>query len=136
MNKFAGIILLTLIVMTPHQVKAAVYDGSAPLICAVIETFECTLKSDCTESTAEEMNIPQFFKLDFKNNMIRNPEEKNEKKETAIRNVEHDKGSLILQGMENGRGWSIAIDENTGKMSASISENTGGFVIFGACTLD
>ena len=136
MNRFIGIFFFVLITMTPHQIMAANYDGSAPLICAIIEAFECSVKNDCTESTAEEMNIPQFFRLDFKNKMLRNPEEKNEKKETAIRNIEHDKGALILQGMENGRGWSIVIDEDTGKMSASISENTGGFVIFGACTLD
>jgi len=122
--------------MTPQQIIAATYDGSAPLICAIIEAFECSVKNDCTESTAEELNMPQFLRLDFKNNRILTPEKSEVNKETAIKNLEHDKGMLVLQGIENGRGWNIVIAEDTGKMSASISENTGGFVIFGACTLD
>jgi len=136
MNRFTGILFFVLITMTPQQIIAATYDGSAPLICAIIEAFECSVKNDCTESTAEELNMPQFLRLDFKNNRILTPEKSEVNKETAIKNLEHDKGMLVLQGIENGRGWNIVIAEDTGKMSASISENTGGFVIFGACTLD
>jgi hypothetical protein len=43
---------------------------------------------------------------------------------------------MILQGIEDGRGWSIIISEDTGKMTATASQDDVGFVIFGACTLD
>ncbi len=47
---------------------------------------------------------------------------------------EHNPGNLIMQGGEAGRGWTLVISEETGKMSATISEDRVGFVIFGACT--
>jgi hypothetical protein len=111
-------------------------DGSAPLLCAVIEVFECSVEKDCMEGTLESMNIPQFVKVDFANNKIATTEESAEKRESPIHNFAKVDGMLILQGMQNGRGWSMVIAEETGKMTATASGDGGGFVIFGACTLD
>jgi hypothetical protein len=82
------------------------------------------------------MNIPQFVRIDFANNKISTTEEISEKRESPINNFEKVNGVLILQGMQNGRGWSMVIAEDTGKMTATASGSGGSFVIFGACTLD
>jgi hypothetical protein len=112
------------------------FDGSAPLICSVIEVFECSLEQDCIEGTVESMNIPQFVRIDFAMNKISTTEEIKEKRESPINNFDRADGMLILQGIQNGRGWSMVIAEETGKMTATASGGGGGFVIFGACTLD
>jgi hypothetical protein len=39
-----------------------------------------------------------------------------------------------MQWMHNGRGWTLVISEESGKMSATISDDQVGFVLFGACT--
>jgi hypothetical protein len=39
-----------------------------------------------------------------------------------------------LHGGQNGRGWTALISEETGKLSATISDNGTAFIIFGACT--
>jgi len=44
-------------------------------------------------------------------------------------------GMLILQGVENGRGWTLSIAEATGKMVLTVSGDEEGFVVFGACIL-
>ena len=44
-------------------------------------------------------------------------------------------GSTVLQGTENGRAWSIVIDQQTGKLSGSVVDAEGAFLVFGACTL-
>jgi hypothetical protein len=41
---------------------------------------------------------------------------------------------LSLQGPEGGRAWSLIIAKKTGKMSATVSDDQVGFVIFGAWT--
>jgi hypothetical protein len=41
---------------------------------------------------------------------------------------------MVLQGSENGRGWTMVISEETGKVSATVSDDQVGFVIFGAST--
>jgi len=55
-------------------------------------------------------------------------------RKTAIRNLARINGKTILQGVQEGRGWTMIISEHTGKMSATVSDNGVGFVVFGACT--
>jgi hypothetical protein len=57
-----------------------------------------------------------------------------ESRQAAIQRLEHADGRLMLQGGQGGRGWSMVIGEETGKMSASVVDADVGFVIFGACT--
>ena len=54
---------------------------------------------------------------------------------TKIRNLERLDNSLILQGIQNGRAWSMIINVTTGKVTLSASDEQAGFAIFGACTL-
>ena len=51
---------------------------------------------------------------------------------TAFRSQRLD-GRLILQGGENGRGWSATINEESGQLAAAVVYFT--FSIFGACTM-
>jgi hypothetical protein len=136
MRRIVGSIIVTLLCLVPHTTAIAGFDGSDPLLCAVIEAFECTVEQDCMEGTLESMNIPQFVKVDFANNKISTIEETAEKRESPINNFDKADGMLILQGMQNGRGWSMVIAEETGKMTTTASGGGGGFVVFGACTLD
>jgi hypothetical protein len=136
MNKLLGIILVIVISIMPFHAAAAALDGSSPLLCAVVEVFECSLERDCSEAEVENVNIPQFIKVDLQSSKISSRDENREKRETVIKNVEHDKGMLIIQGVEDGRGWSITIAEDTGEMTGAATEDAGGFVFVGACTLD
>jgi hypothetical protein len=53
--------------------------------------------------------------------------------ETPIKHLEPFDSSLILQGVESGRAWSMVIAKETGKTSATVFDDQVGFVIFGAC---
>jgi hypothetical protein len=97
------------------------FDGSKPLLCAVIDVVECGSGGKCQQVTAEDVGIPRFL---------------------TIKNSEHIDGKLILQGAEDGIegvrdgvGWSLAIAEESGKMVLTASGDEVGFVVFGACTL-
>ena len=48
----------------------------------------------------------------------------------------HDSGELILQGVENGLGWSLMINESDGQMTLTAAGDRLAFVVFGACTLN
>jgi hypothetical protein len=56
-------------------------------------------------------------------------------RETAIRNVDRASNKMILSGAEGERGWTVLINEATGKMSATAAGDGEGFVIFGQCAL-
>ncbi len=132
MSKLKAIGLAICISIVPYQLASAKYDGSVPLLCAPIQVIECGVGDDCHRGTADSMNIPQFLKIDFEEKIIRAADES--EKKAMIKSLEHVDGKLILQGMQNGRGWTLVISEDSGKMSATVSDDQVGFVLFGACT--
>ena len=136
MVKLIGIILVTFISLVPYHPASADSEESSALLCAVIEVFECSLESDCAEVTAESVNIPQFIRIDFDSMKLTSPEGSEVKRDSMINDVQKSNGSILLQGIGHGRAWSIAISEESGKMTGTVSEDEGGFVIFGACVLD
>jgi hypothetical protein len=42
---------------------------------------------------------------------------------------------LVLQGCQNGRGWTMVIDRETGHLSTALADALGAFVLTGACTV-
>lgn len=134
MSKLHAIGLAVCICMASYQVAAAKgkYDGSAPLLCAPIEIIECEVEGDCLSSTAEIANIPQFIRINFEKKVVSATDETG--REAPIKNLEHNNGTMIMHGGQGGRGWTMVISEETGKMSATVSEAQVGFIIFGACT--
>jgi hypothetical protein len=134
MNKLAAICLALVLGMAPYPLAAASFDGSVPLICALIEVFDCAVGADCQRGTPESVNLPQFVKLDFSGKTLSTTEDAQGKKVTPIKHVEQFGNNLMLQGGEEGRGWSLILAKEGGKMSATVADDGVGFVIFGACT--
>lgn len=117
----------------PFMAFAGSFDGSIPLLCAVVETFGCSDIDKCQEGMAQDIDIPQFLSIDFKEKMISGKHGKNIRT-TKIENVEKNDRRLILQGTQDGKGWSMVIMGSTGKMTLTASGDDVGFVVFGACT--
>jgi hypothetical protein len=130
--KFMSLAFLCFI-LTPLSIAAADFDGSRPLLCATIETFECGSDIECQRGTAQSINLPQFLKIDFKEKKISGTRESGEVLTTKIENMERSDGKLVLQGTQNNKGWSMLINEATGKMTITASDDQVGFVVFGAC---
>ena len=117
---------------------AARYDGSVPFTCVPIVVFECVeddadaADAECKRRAAASVNLPQFLNVDVKAlKVYAEPEGR----QSPVRNVEHLNGNLIVQGGQDGRGWTMTVSEETGKMSATVSSGSEGFVVFGACTM-
>lgn len=118
------------------------FDGSKPLICALMDLVECDAGATCQSKTAEELGLPQFFRINFNDKKISGTQSGGSEKSTPIENLKHIDGKLIIQGAQegvedvrDGVGWSLAIAEDTGKLVLTASGDEVGFVVFGACTL-
>jgi hypothetical protein len=134
MHKLTTFSLALCLSLTPFTVFAAPYDGSVPLLCAVIEVLECEAGAGCHRGDAESVNLPPFVKIDVPRKVLGTTEAAVVQRMTPIRHVEQLDGQLILQGGENGRAWSLTIAQDTGKITATITDDQVGFVIFGVCT--
>lgn len=134
MHKRTAFGLALCLSLGPSTVVAAQYDGSVPLLCAVIEVFECEAGAECHRGDADSVNLPPFVKIDVPQKVLSTTEAAAEQRTSPIRHVEHLDGQLTLQGGESRRAWSLIIAEGTGKLTATITDDQLGFVIFGACT--
>ena len=129
--------LLAPSVPPPSADAAGRYDGSAPLVCAAVSVAECEAEGRCQQRTPAGVNLPSLFKVDLTTMKLRNlhAETGQQGKESSIRNVDHTHSKMILSGADGERGWSVLIHETTGKMSATVTGDGEGFVIFGQCAL-
>lgn len=123
------------------SVSASPFDGAQPLICASTEILECIPGEGCTRVTAESIDAPRFMRIDFSANAMSAEKVGGDRKVTQIERSETVDGKLMLQGAEDGiegvrdgLGWTLAIAQETGKMTLTASGDDVGFVIFGACT--
>lgn len=134
MNKL--IVLALLLALTaPAAAWANEIDGSKPALCAVIETAECTADRQCQHGLAGHVQMPTFFRVDFKKKKVDAKPLEGGEIVSAIKSLDRTDSSLILSGTENGRGWSMVIDQKTGGMALTLTGLDASFVIFGACTI-
>jgi hypothetical protein len=142
--KIAKILGIMVMIVCLFTVPAAAgdFDGSKDLLCAVMDIIECLPGGKCIEVTAEEVGIPNFLRIDFKKQKLSATFADGSQKISPIVNLEKIDGKVILQGAEDGiegvrdgLGWSLAIDEKNGKMVLTASGDAVAFAMFGACTL-
>jgi hypothetical protein len=119
-------------VLAPPAVNSAAVDGSAPFLCAVVQALECSTDGTCERRDANDINLPQFIKIDPKAKVIAAPEPGG--RTAPVNDLASVDGKLVLHGGQQGRGWSAVIVGDTGKMSVSIVDEAATFVVFGACT--
>jgi hypothetical protein len=108
---------------------AADFDGSKLLICATVEAMDCASGEACTKGRPDEIGAPAFMRIDFAKKVIFGP-----KRSTQIMFMEKDEKQILLQGTELGHGWTLVLDQLNGKMSTTLVNREGVFVLFGSCT--
>jgi hypothetical protein len=126
-----GFVTLALIVGPPVAARAAL-DGSTPMLCAVSTVMECDAEGKCVRITPDvHPDFPTFLRVNVPQRTI--VEGGRGSRKSEIKTVTRLDGRLILQGGENGRGWTATVAEDSGRMSAGIVTDTFAFNLFGAC---
>ena len=135
MHKFLMVAFIVVFCAAANSVTAARanFDGSVPLLCVPIEITECEAAGKCYQGTAEDVNLPQFIRVNLKEKILSGVGADADRK-TPIDFMERENGKIVLHGGQNGRGWTAVISEETGKLVATISDEGMAFIIFGACT--
>jgi hypothetical protein len=115
--------------LTAGTASAGDFDGSKLLICAPVEAMDCAPGEDCTKGRPDAIGAPSFLRIDFARNAIVGP-----KRTTPIRFMDKSDNQLLLQGTELGYGWTLALDQESGTMTATLVNREEVFVLFGSCT--
>lgn len=128
-----SIFLISLMFLIPQGAAASDFDGTKPLLCAVVEIVECAPGTGCIKGVSENWQFPQFVKIDFKEKMMTGMFRNERQPSAPIDKVEVQEGMLILHGTQNGRAWNMVISQQTGHMTGTIAANDFSFTVFGAC---
>ena len=137
MTSIKRILLSVSLGLTASSLAAAAeVDGSRDVLCVPTDAIQCEGAGDCERVAVEEINLPRFVNVEFKQKQLRGTLLGGEEQTTAIQNVlTPPDGRTILQGAENGQGWTMTIDPTTGDMSVAIAGDDIGFILFGVCTV-
>jgi hypothetical protein len=133
-------LLFTMCLLHAGLTLATDFDGSKTLLCANQLVNECLPAQSCRMVAPQSVNLPNFFNVDTGNKVLTGKHDGGIDASTPVERLEHLDGKLILQGADNGiegvpdgNGWTMVIDENTGKMSMTASGDGFVLVVFGAC---
>ena len=117
---------------------ALAIDTSKPFLCAAIHLHECIDGGSCEAVLPEDVNAPTFMRVDVKGRKVI---VRKDAPPTKIRSVTTIENRLILQGAEDGNprqpdgtGWTMSIENDTGRFVATATLLQGAVVMFGACT--
>lgn len=142
MNRVTKLVMLAGSLVLSATAMAEPFDGGKIMLCASQYASECNVGSDCATVTVASVNLPDFFLVDTGKKRISATPESGSQASTAIERVEHLDGKLILQGADDGikdvrdgAGWTMSINEATGKMVMTTAGDGFAVVVFGACTL-
>ncbi len=133
MNRFIQIVLFLGIAVSSNAVVASNFDGSRPLVCAIAEVMDCGMDNDCVSVDPESVNLPNIFRMNFKDKEMSNGDRK-----TAIEVVSAREGNTVLLGTseDHNKAFSLLLSHTTGKFTGSVAADDYGFVLFGSCITD
>jgi hypothetical protein len=136
LNKIRSILLTFgfAAMLLPAGVSAADLDGSSNLVCAAVDVIGCTNGPGCREGSANEFGMPQFMFIDFKKQQIHATDETGLDVVSEIKSSEISEQQIILQGIENHRGWNVTINKANGELTVASLGSGVSFMVFGACT--
>jgi hypothetical protein len=121
--------------VTPGVVRAAELDGSAPFLCAMIAATECDRWGACDPVDPAAAGLPPFVRVNVGQKTLEATDGSGRKTAIESFTLAREQQRLLLQGLEEGRLWSVVIGQHAGEMTASILDHDGGFLVSGTCTL-
>jgi len=131
----AGVVVCALLVSVYAAQAAPVYDGSAPMQCAIKSVMVCDDPSICVRGTAQTVSLPSVLSVDVGRRVV-GPDASG--RTIQITAVGRGAGRLMLHGEQIdplGIAWNVVIVEDSGVMSGAVLSQGGGFLMFGACSV-
>ncbi len=110
------------------------YAEISELVCSTVDIQECVNGQSCVELTSAAIEVPPILRVNFKDKVVTGKRINGEDLSARISWIYRTEGGVLLQGVDNGMGWSMTLTEADGSMSLAVSGDFVGYVIFGNCT--
>jgi hypothetical protein len=107
-------------------------DGKRDLVCEPKHLAQCDPDALCATIAPEDVELPAQLRVSFRQKKLSAPDSD---RTSPIRSVEIDPAVVVVQGSQNGRGWSMVIDRASGALSGTIADAEGAIVVGGTCAV-
>ena len=131
MKRTAVVGILWLLVAAPGAAFAEGLDPSKPLVCSIAEVAEGDGTATCSDASLEQIDLPPLWRVDFAAKQLSSADGQRTSPIAALETLD---AVLVLQGHQNGRGWTLVVERATGHLSGSAADAEGAFVLAGSCT--
>ena len=121
---------IPLLLLLACAARAQEIDATKPLRCALAQAAECDEAAECSDVTLEQIELPGEFRVDFAGKQLVSGDGQ---RTSPVQAVEALEAVVVLQGHQNGRGWTMVLERATGRLSATIATLEGAFVLAGGC---
>jgi hypothetical protein len=128
------IVLISACTLVVSAALADNLEDADKLLCSTSRVVVCFEDGECINVLPWEIGVPQFVVIDAKKMTLSTTKASNENRSTPIRTLQRDAGTIILQGIEQGRAFGFVIDEATGLLTVSVARDGVSVSVFGACT--
>jgi hypothetical protein len=108
---------------------AAEFDGTTPLKCTGVEIYSCEPGKAC-DKVKPQSGTPPVVTIDPANKTVKTPDRADL---LPIANSTVNNEQLQFQGTSLKFAWSTIINRKTGKLTLTIADRMGAYVIFGDC---
>ena len=129
-----GMALAALLFATGTTAQTPLISGKKDLVCASQNVTACVDAATCMQGNPDIFELPTFMFVHVKEKDIRAVDSDGSELTSAIKTWEVTEQSAILQGFENHRGWTVAIDKMDGSFTLSSTGPHVNFMIMGHCT--
>jgi len=127
---------LILALMLASPVAGDVLKDVDRMLCVPGPVSHCVTNSGCNSEDPEREYIPEFIEVDLKRKTLAATRASGEDRSTPIQNQARAAGYIYLQGVENGRTFSMVISESTGELTFVVAADGETASMFGDCTPD
>ena len=127
--------LFLALLMTAPVVADSIKDAGR-LLCVPGNVLHCVNGNACSSELPESENIPDFIEVDLKKKTLSATKASGEDRSTPILSQARSGGYIYLQGVENGRTFSMVISESTGELTFVVATDGETASMFGECTPD
>ena len=125
-----------LALMTTSPVIADSIKDAGRLLCVPGTVSHCVDGKGCSYELPESESIPEFIEVDFKKKTLSATKASGEDRTTPILSQARSGGYVFLQGVENGRTFSMVISESSGDLTFVVATDGETASMFGGCTPD
>lgn len=111
----------------------AAQSAGKSMICAISEVQECTPFGTCKRASPKDVNTAPIVTLDLEKKELVSASIGDTGRKEAIEGVKQTDDAVYLHGQQDKEAWSAVISLKTGSLTANVSAEGVGFVLFGNC---